>query len=166
MAKQTVTLRLDVDDLTFLSQLDVPGATNISEKLRALIDDARRQEDGTHQYGAALDFSRRLLAGPERRLREAELSSELRSELLGRLLSWLPDMLAVLLSSTAMDRDKASVTAELQRLERAAGERMIGLTDAVLQLAVSGFPGCYEPHHLSERARAALRLARADRSGD
>ena len=40
MAKQTVTLRLDEDDLTYLAGIDVPGAANLSEKIRALLADA------------------------------------------------------------------------------------------------------------------------------
>jgi hypothetical protein len=159
MAKQTITVRLDEDDITLLSDMVVPGAANLSEKLRVLIADARRQSEGTREYGAAYEFARRLLAGPERCVHEAEARFEMRSELLTRVLAWLPDMIAVMVSGACVEaREGEAHAAALGRLERAVGERAIGLTDSIMQLAASGFPGCYDPKMLTERAQAAMRL--------
>ena len=53
VAKQTITVRLDEEDLSYLAGLDVAGATNLSEKIRALLGDARRQREGLADAGAA-----------------------------------------------------------------------------------------------------------------
>ncbi|MDM4770324.1 hypothetical protein [Solimonas sp. SE-A11] len=155
MAKQTITLRLDEEDLSYLAGLDVAGATNLSEKIRALLADARRQREGLADPAAAYDFAKRLLAQSERRLRDAEVRQDLRSELLHRALEWTPDLLALLLAADAAGPDPS---AQLRRLERQVGERLLTLTDSLLQQAVSGFPGCYDGRILSERAQSALRI--------
>ena len=168
MAKQIVTLRLDEDDLTYLAELEVQGATNLSEKIRALLADARAQRAGLGDYGAAYDFTRRLFAGPDRCVRDAEVQAEVRSEIIGRVLTWLPDAAAYLLSAACPRADSDAREDEqvrrLRQLERGLGERAIALVDSVLQLAHAGFPGCYEPEPLTRRAQSALGIVAAHRA--
>jgi hypothetical protein len=176
VAKQTVTLRLDEDDLTYLAQIELPGAANLSEKIRALLAEGRAQRDGLGDFGAAYDFSRRLFAAPERCVRDAEVRAQVRSELIARVLAWLPDTTAYVLSNACPppdasrpDTSRAPATRtggprgdeqdHLRRLERGLGERVLGLVDSVLQLAHAGFPGCYDPDTLVQRSQSAVRMA-------
>lgn len=161
MAKQTVTIRLDEDDLTFLSSMELPGAANLSEKVRALLAEARAQREGLKDPASAYDRARRLFAGPERTIRSAEMDQQMRSELVSRLLAWLPEMSAALLSGAASLSEAGEERRgdALIRLERMLGERALSLLDSTLQLAVAGFPGCYEPDLLRDRSRSALRSA-------
>ncbi|MCA1778572.1 MAG: hypothetical protein LC637_04095 [Xanthomonadaceae bacterium] len=53
MAKQTVTLRLEQEDLDYLSAVDIQGAGNFSEKIRALLAEARAQREGVNDPAAA-----------------------------------------------------------------------------------------------------------------
>lgn len=154
MAKQTVTLRLDEDDLTFLAQIEVAGAANLSEKIRALLAEARSQREGLDDFGAAYDFMRGLFAVPERRIRQAEVASHQRSELVARLLSWMPETVAYMLSGSALPAG-ADTGKSLRDFERGLGERAMVLTESILQLARAGFPGCHAPEELARRARFA-----------
>jgi len=159
MAKQLVTVRLSEDDVSFLAGLDLPEATNLSEKLRALIAEARRQQDSGTDAIAAYDTARRALAGPERCLREAEMKLEMRSELLMRLIAWMPEVQALLLSGACAcsEETEARERERLLRLERQLGERVMSLVDSMAQLAVAGFAGCYEPQRLGKRVQSAIR---------
>lgn len=162
MPKQTVTIRLDEDDLTYLAGIEMAGATNLSEKIRTLLADARAQRAGLDDFGAAYDFTRRLFAAPDRCVRDAEVRAEVRSELIARMLTWLPDTTAYLLSAACGRTGGESADAERERLrslERGLGARALGLVDSVLQLAHAGFPGCYEPDALTRRSRSALATA-------
>lgn len=158
MPKQIVTLRLDEDDLTYLAELDLPGAANLSEKIRLLLADARAQRAGLTDHGAAYDFIKRLFSAPQRAVRAAEVRVEMRSELVNRVLTWLPDIAAFALAGAG---PPAPVPGEadgdrLRRLERGLGERALALVDSMLQLARAGFPGCHEPEGLTRRAQSAL----------
>lgn len=152
MAKQTVTLRLDEDDLTFLAQIEVGGAANLSEKIRALLAEARSQRQGLDDFGAAYDFVRGLLAVPERRVRQAEVASQQRSELVSRMLAWVPETVAFMLSGSSLQASQ-DTPQSLRDFERGLGERAMVLTESMLQLAQAGFPGCHAPEALTRRAR-------------
>ena len=163
MAKQTVTLRLDEDDLTYLARTEVPGAGNLSEKIRALLAQARAQQEGLRDDGAAYAFARQLLDAPDRSIRQAEIQTRTRSELVARTLAWLPDAIAYVLAGAGQfdrdghDSDQRQHT--LRDFEAGLGERVLALTDSVLQLARAGFPGCYSPQSLATRAQSTLGLA-------
>ena len=43
-----LSVRLSQSDARFLKGLSVPNAETVSEKLRLIIDRARRREEGTH----------------------------------------------------------------------------------------------------------------------
>lgn len=152
MAKQTVTLRLDEDDLTFLAQIEVAGATNLSEKIRALLAEARSQREGLDDFGAAYDFVRGLIAVPERRIHQAEVTSQQRSELVARVLAWMPETVAYVLSGSALKAGD-DIGKSLRDFERGLGERAMVMTESILQLAQAGFPGCHAPEALARRAR-------------
>ena len=158
MAKQTITIRLDEDDLTYLSSVELTGAVNLSEKIRALLAEARAQREGMQDSGLAWDFTRRLFASPERGIREAEIQLQMRSELIARIAAWLPDVSALLLAGTPETSGSSRERNEhLKKLERSLGDRVLGLVDSILQMSIAGFPGCYDPESLSRRAQPALR---------
>jgi len=157
VAKQTVTLRLDGDDLTFLAQAEIADAANLSEKIRALISDARMRREGTGEYTAAHDFSRQLFSRVERALNSAEIRAGSRSELTHRVLAWLPEATAFALSACQgleTDDDPAS---RLRSLEAGMAERALGFVDSMLQLAMAEFIGCHDPRGLANRARFAVK---------
>lgn len=152
MAKQIVTLRLDEDDLSFLAQVEINGAANLSEKIRTLIAEARSQRDGMTDPAAAHDFARRLFARVDRQVQTAEMALDLRSELVHRILAWLPEATAFALSA-CRGQDTASIDmADLERLENGLAERGLSLSESLAQLAQADFRGCYQPRTLAKRA--------------
>jgi hypothetical protein len=109
MAKQTVTLRLDEDDLTYLSQTEIAGAANFSEKIRALLAQARQLREGMENFASAHEFARDLFARAERAVSSQEIETGLRSELIHRVLAWLPEITALVLSSPRVADDKKAL---------------------------------------------------------
>lgn len=160
MAKQTVTLRLDEDDLTYLSQVEIHGAGNLSEKIRALIGEARAQREGTDSYSAAHDFSRQLFARVDRQINAAEVETAERSELSHRLLAWLPEAVAFTLAANQTAQPSTKQSAALVAFELGLGERAFSLADSMIQLAQSDFSGCLARDRLMERASFASRPQR------
>ena len=155
MAKQTVTLRLDEDDLTYLSQLDIQGAGNLSQKIRTLISEARAQREGTKDYAAAHDFSRRLFARIDQQINSVEVETASRSELTHRVLAWLPEAVAYTLSASGSRPGQTG--ADLERFELGLGERAFSIVDSLIQLARADFSGCLAPKKLIHRANFAVK---------
>ncbi len=157
VAKQTVTLRLDEDDLTYLSQVEIHGAGNLSEKIRALIDEARAQRDGAENYAAAHDFSRQLFARVDRQINAAEVEASTRSELIHRLLAWLPEAVAYMLAANQIGKSKSNRSVALAEFEIGMGERAFSMVDSMLQLAQADFSGCLSSEKLANRASFAVK---------
>jgi hypothetical protein len=151
VAKQTVTLRLDEDDLTYLSQVEISGAGNLSEKIRALLAEARAQREGCEDFAAAHDFSRRLFARIEREIHAAEMESDVRSEFVHRTLAWLPEVTAYVLSARRSE-ERVESRQNLERFELGLAERVFSLVDSMLQMSHAGFSGCYSSDKLVKRA--------------
>lgn len=165
MAKQLVTVRLDEDDIAFLSALDMPGASNLSEKLRALIAEARSQSERLNEYTPALDFSNKLFARSLRSVQSAEQHTGLHSEFLTRVIGWLPDAVALTVSECQDVLDPPTHTRQALKLaEQRIAERVMSLVTSTHSLALSDWAGCYDPAGMAERARPHLqawtRLAR------
>jgi len=157
VTKQTVTLRLDEDDLTYLSQVEISGAGNLSEKIRALINEARSQREGAEDYAAAHDFARHLFARVDRRINAAEVLAGKRSELTHRLLAWLPEAVAYALAAGPSDSSASEKSIDLAEIELGLAERTFSLVDSMVQLARAGFPGCLEPQKAGQRAHFAVK---------
>ena len=59
---QALSARISSEDFEWLVSLDIPGASTPSDKVRALLQQLRKQQDGAADYGAALAWMRELVA--------------------------------------------------------------------------------------------------------
>ncbi|MEM7706053.1 MAG: hypothetical protein AAF358_10900 [Pseudomonadota bacterium] len=161
MSEKSVNLsvRLSSDEARFLKHLSLPGADTVSEKLRHIIDRARRREEGTHSYPAALRMVDELLDPVRLGLLDQERREQVHSELLARVYEWLPDMLGYLLAGIDQEPDSEEVI-ELSQLEAGISERVFRLIEAVLRLALTEPNPCYEPNAVSRRLGPTLALAK------
>ena len=57
-----LSVRISENDAAFLAGLDLPEATTPSDKIRALIWEARQRHQGGQVYGEAIQFQEDLLA--------------------------------------------------------------------------------------------------------
>lgn len=160
MSEKSVNLsvRLSAEEARFLKRLSVPNADTVSEKLRLIIDRAKRREEGAHNYPAALRLVDELLDPVRLGLLDQERREQVHSELLARVYEWLPDMLGFLLAGVEQEPDSDEVI-ELAQLESGISERVFRLIEAVLRLALTDPNPCYEPDAISRRLAPALALA-------
>ena len=143
-------------DAEFISQLTIEGATTPSDKVRVIIAEARRRHQGSNNYDACLEQVNNLLSATNRMLRHAELESREHSELLARVLDWLPDIMAYLLSSKQMLVD--GDLDEMRALEDDVADRVFRLIESVLQLGVTRHCSCYDREVVSKRISPVLDL--------
>ena len=151
-----VSVRLPTEDAEFLGRMRVRDAETPSEKLRAIVAEARRREHGTSEFSAALRLAQESLLPTLQIIRTSEREHDLHSELVSRLGEWLPDCMAYFVAANgdATDLDPE----ELRAIERGLADRVFVLIQSMLQMGVTRSSPCYDPAVIDERLEPVLDL--------
>lgn len=152
-----VSFRLPEAEAQFLNALHVEGAETASEKLRALIADARRRRHGTEEYPAALKLAQESLAPTLQIIRGSETENGMHSELVSRLGEWLPDCMAYLVASNGTATELDAET--LLTIERRLAEKVFVMIQSVLQMGVTKRSPCYDPSIIEQQLDPVMDLA-------
>lgn len=162
MSAKTIPLsvRISEDDQEFLAGLALAGATTPSDKIRALIRQARTLEGAPRNYAASLALLESLLQDTERRRRQFEADGSERSALLAAVMEWLPDFGALLVAGPAVTRGRSDASS-MQEFEAAVANRIMRLLDTVLRLGVTGRAPCYDPALIDRQLEPAIELVQA-----
>jgi hypothetical protein len=153
-----ISVRISAEEAEFLARLQIQGATTPSEKLRAVLEVARRRKEGPADYSGARAEANELLGPVFQELHRAELARGKYSALVGLIGDWLPDTLA-LLRARGLERQPLEQPGVLEDLEKGLADRLFRLVEAVLHLAVTRRCNCYDPDIASARMTAILELA-------
>jgi len=159
MAAKTVTIsaRIPIEDAEFISQLQVNGATTPSDKLRAIIDEARRRQLGKQDYRGCMIMMQDLIAPVSTHTREQEHIRHVHSELVTRVLDWLPDTMAFVVASVN-SKDIEPDADVLKDLEDGITDRVFRLMESVLQMGITQRCPCYNRQAIQERMGPILDL--------
>ncbi len=146
-----ISVRLSIKDAGYLSNLQVEGCTTMSEKVRYIVQSARRADDAK----SSVEDEREQLKGSLTPL-EAHITHfdarGARSELLNYLISWLPNMMAMLEISGL----KKDVTLkDMKKIEAEASDRLLDLIDHLSRQSVTAESVNYDAK-LMQRMRAPL----------
>ncbi len=161
MSRKTISysVRVSGDDSDFLSALEIPGASTPSEKIRALINEARLNRAGSMNYADDLLYQEGQLFQLKRTILEMERDSKLHSELVRQFLNWLPEITAFLRSEVGSEDDQEPEK-KLVSLEEGLADRVMNLFEMCLRLAVTPQEPCYETGCIKKRAQPVLELSR------
>jgi len=154
----TVSVRLSDAEARALDSLNIADADSQSAKLRAIIQQAQRAEDGKHSYPAALRLMNDLLDPVRLSILDQERKDGQHSELLSRVFEWVPDMAAFLLAGTDQEPDSDEALT-LPELESGIADRVFRLIEATLRLGLSEKNPCYDPQAVTRRTGPSIDLA-------
>jgi hypothetical protein len=155
----TISARISQEDAQFLSQYKVEGAITPSDKLRAIITETRERQHRLKDYRGSINMFQSLLAPVDAEIRELELQHQTHSELITRILEWLPDMMAFIIASETK-LNKNTKKAELEKIEEGIADRVFRLIESVMQMGVTQRCPCYDSKAISSRVEPVLDLAR------
>lgn len=154
-----LSTRVTDDDAEFLAALRIEGAETPSDKIRALILEARRRHEGPRDFRSALLRVSDLLAPVEADVRAAEHLTGTHSELIRLTNDWLAETLAFLVSQGQEQASGAKKHAALlEATERGLADRVFRLMEAILRLGVTGEAPCYDKGIVSGRLEPVLGL--------
>ncbi len=152
-----VSVRLPAEDAGFLEHMVIEGADTLSEKLRAIVAEARLRQHGTSQFDAALRIAQGGVRPTLQIIRNNEREHRMHSELVSRLGEWLPDCVAYLVacngSATHLPPE------QLTEIERDLADRVFVLIQSVLQMGVTRRSPCYDSSVIDDRLEPVLDLA-------
>jgi len=158
MAKNVpLSVRVSEEDAEFIARLQFTGATTPSDKIRAMIGEARRRHEGVQDFEGALSMLEDMLAPVLRRLQNAEMEQRLHSELLSHVAHWLPELVALLL--TSFSSTKRLEREHLQDLESELADRVFRLIEDVLRMGITRECRGYDPAVVARRMDPVLELA-------
>ncbi|MDJ0851507.1 MAG: hypothetical protein QNK04_24295 [Myxococcota bacterium] len=156
-----LSVRVSQDDAEFISRLEIAGAATPSDKVRALLADARKRQEGFRDYAGCLAMVQEMLAPTLHHLREAEHREEVHSELVLELAQWVPETLAFLLTSLREGDDRE----HLQKFEQGTAERLFRLLENVLRMAVTSECHGYDREVVRKRMPPVIELVEVIRNG-
>lgn len=168
-----LSVRISDEDAAFLAGLERRGATTPSEKLRALLAEARDAAEARTDAASAVERLQREFAPTIDAIRRFELATGQRSALLAEALQRVPELAGLLIAGPASDTaahrpgtdrhapPANTPTAELAAfiaLEARVADRAIALLEGLLRLAVTRTAPCYAPDVVAARIDPVLEL--------
>ena len=150
-----ISVRVSPDDAAFIAEMNVAGASTPSDKVRALLAEARKRHQGFSDYSSCLGMVQEMLAPTLQRLRAAEHRESVHSELVLELTQWMPEAMAFLLTSLdGTDQDRG----DLEAFEQGVAERMFRLIENVIRMNVTRECRGYDPSVVARRMGPVIEL--------
>jgi len=153
-----LTARISQDDLEFLSKIDVEGARSTGDKVRHIIGEARQRREGQADYNSAFRMLKDMLEPTSNHIRLSENLTGRHSEVIDKLLGWLPDIMAYIISSEVKPDDKDGGNEGLEALEKGLAKKVFLLLESVLRMGVTSSSSCYNESIISENLEPLLQL--------
>jgi hypothetical protein len=151
MKKIQIGVRVNAEDAEFLNLLEINGATTPSDKLRAIIEEARLRREFSNEYTGSYRMIQEQITPIIEKIKNAEFEKGIHSALLTRILEWMPDFYAYCLSSRVHEDGPE---AELINYERGAVDRVVRLLESLLHLQLSEQENCYSPDLLKKHVNS------------
>lgn len=152
-----LSVRISQQDADFIAQLRLDDAHTPSDKIRALLTEARlrHEAEAGQDYAQVLQRTDAALTPAKHRLLVAERQWQQHSALLKLLFDALPDLQAALIADFPAMADQTA----LWRYEQDMIARITRLTEHILQLAITADNPCYRPDALHRALGKTLTLA-------
>lgn len=147
MKKIQVGARIDSEDAEFLNLLDINGAKTPSDKLRAIIQEARLRREYSNDFAGSFRLIQEQVTPIIERLKKAEFELNVESVLLTRILEWIPEFYAYSLS--ALPENIESET-DLLAYEKGVVDKVMRLFESLLHLELSSQKANYQPEFIEK----------------
>jgi hypothetical protein len=151
---EAVAVRFPVSDIAWLAGLQIKTAVTPSDKVRAIVAQARQQNELYNDPQACLAWAREILSPLVMSMQSEEALGHARYEMLTLLLEWLPPTLTALLASVPqVDRNA------LQQKEKILVGRCFQLMEAVIRLALASPTPCHDPDAIRDNVQRVFEQA-------
>lgn len=133
MKKVQIGARISQEDAEFISQLKIEGAHTPSDKLRAIIENARSKAEYSYDFAGSYRSLKSEINPIVEYVKEAENSQNIHSAVVERVFEWMPEFYAYCLSTLNPDDENN----KLQEFEKGVVEKLFRLFESLLHLELS-----------------------------
>ncbi|MCB0323102.1 MAG: hypothetical protein KDD69_05990 [Bdellovibrionales bacterium] len=160
MSQRTVpfSVRVSQEDAEFIAALEVPDASTPSDKLRAIIADARTRAESDKDFVGCWRILRELTGPAMVRLRELEYAERMHSELLRQAIECAEGLLAFVVAE--LDDEIKDAAKHLTQVEAGAADRVFTLIEMMLRLGTTKESKCFDPQVVSSRLGPVMELTK------
>jgi hypothetical protein len=152
-----LSVRLSEEDSDFLTSLQINDAVTPSDKIRAIISQARLIEKGTKEYQDSLSFIKNILNPTYRQILDWEREQNKRSELISKFTDWVSEILAYYITSISKESRKPAKNI-MDEIEVGLATRILSLGESILRMSITENSSCYNPKVLTDRLGPILEL--------
>lgn len=150
-----LSVRISEKDAEFLAELRVPEAKTPSDKVRAILVDARRRQEGTSDFSEAVAVVEDMLRPAAMRLRTSQRSEGDRSEFLMKLYERLPELVAELMAGAPPP--DAGKEARVQ-FEAVIATQVFSIVEEILDMGLTSQARCFDPALVRNRLNPILEV--------
>ena len=158
MAKSIpLSVRISADDATFLAEVEIQDAVTPSDKLRAILADARQRASGSDDIASALALVERMLRPVLHRILSAQREQGLRSDFVLELYARLPELFAGLLAAGAAATGGAT---GMRKWEAGIADQVFAFIEEMLKLGLVSQSRTYSSTLIRDRLKPSLEILR------
>lgn len=150
-----LSVRISDTDAAFLARYRAEGATTPSEKLRALLAEARHQDEAQMDLDGRIEQLSRQIKPALTRLRSSQRETRMRSDLLVRLYDRLPELVGLLMTGPGMSGTPAN---DLREFEDDVAQQTFALIEDVLDLGLTQNDRTYAPEQIRNRLAPIIEI--------
>ena len=154
----TVSVRLSESEADFLASLRISEAKTPSDKLRAIIQQAKLMQESTSDFHESLNLLKNLTEPTHRHLLENERKTNLHSDLISKYSTWVIESLAYFITVLAENNDPSKDKEKLLQIELGLTTRIKKFFEDFLRLGVTASAPCYNPQIVRENISTILEL--------
>lgn len=141
MRKVQIGVRVSQEDAEFISKLHIEGARSPSDKLRSIIEEARKKAESSQDFGSTFRLMKAEISPIVEQIKKFEHESGGRSMVLERILEWMPEFYAHCLSVSSMEDKK-----QLAEYEKGVTDKIFHIFEALIHLQLSAHQNSYNPN--------------------
>lgn len=157
-----ISSRITQDDAAWLGAVKIEGATTPSDKLRVIIAEARQRREGQQDYRASIRLAHELLSPTWVTVREREHQQQIHSEVVARVMDWMPDLIGYVVSHDVRLRTtEGGGDQGMREFESGLTDRVFRLMESILQLGVTERCACFDGMAVRRRMQPIRDLVNA-----
>lgn len=151
----SLSVRISEEDADFLARYDAAEAKTPSDKIRAILAEARRRQEGAEDFTGCVENVEDMLRPALARLRQLQRDEGVHADFLLRLYERMPEIMAELVTGVSEQGDK---TRAMAASEQRVGEHVFRLLEDILNFLLTSRTRTQTPRLMEDKVAPILEI--------